>query len=295
MSDITSEGAADIPPENPAEKKIAAFDANFAKWLEKNPGGQFSKFSTEAIRKSLEKGTAHATLGPTLKSGTDWREAGVTGAKRIYDRCQIDHEAKLCDYGCGSLRVGVHIIERQAAGCYFGIDVSQYLVDTGEQLVGEELVREKRPVLGTIDDKLDEVIAAGIDVAFSYNVASHVHPDEQDNFISNLKAICHKPGSQLLLHVLTCHEPMRVQQSGWAWKRSQYLDWLAPLRLVDETLLSQVYKNDIKFEGWLMTFERPKDTLFYPLQLAWRRWRRRHFKRLHVKTATVRPSATKPE
>ncbi|WP_438751432.1 class I SAM-dependent methyltransferase [Pararhizobium sp. O133] len=242
--------------ERKIDKKIRDFDADFASWLQQNPGGKFSEFATGVTRTSLEKGIPHATLGPALKTEDDWRKGGIQAANRVFEWGSSDEHAKICDYGCGSLRVGLHIMGRQGPGCYYGIDVSPYLIDVGAGLVGDALLQEKRPMLGTIDDKLQEVIAANIDVVFTFNVASHIHPSEQQQYISNLKAICHKPGSRVLLHAIIHPEPIRFQQSGWGWPMEQYVSWLEPLRLVGDTLIATADKHGVELEGRLLTFER---------------------------------------
>jgi SAM-dependent methyltransferase len=236
--------------------KIEKFDAGFARWKAQNPTGRFSDYATMALNRQIERGVDHATLGSRLKSGNDWRTDGLDNFRLITERIAPGPAAKICDYGCGTLRVGVHVIERQDRGCYFGMDVSDYLLAEGLRLVGNDLLDEKRPVIGTIDATLATAIAAGVDLVFSFNVASHIHPDEQRDYTGNLLALCHRPGARLLLNVVTHAVPVRFQPSGWAWTLDHYRDWLSPLALVDTFSYGRTDKDGIAIDGHLLTFER---------------------------------------
>ncbi|MDQ6435163.1 class I SAM-dependent methyltransferase [Mesorhizobium sp. LHD-90] len=242
--------------ESKAATKIRQFDADFDRWVARNPGGKFSAFSAIETSKRLKNGASHATLGTKLKNGNNWAIDGLANCQLVYDLGGVNPETKICDYGCGNLRVGVHVIDRQAPGSYFGIDVSEYLIAEGIRLVGDDVIRRKRPVLGTIKERLDDVVEAAVDITFSFNVSSHIHPDEQDAYVGNLKAICHKPGARLLLNVVTFQEPVRFQPSGWAWTIPHYVDWFAPMKLIDTVFYGSSDRAGMVIEGHRLTFQR---------------------------------------
>ena len=234
------------------------FDNLFATWKQKNPDRKFSQYSATRIVSALKKGRPHTTLGPKLTTNKDWWQDGVAHYKLILSKVDtFDESKKICDYGCGSLRVGAHFIKRQNAGCFFGLDVAEYFFEEGVRMMGDEIVAKKKPVLKLIDKGLDETIAASVDAVFSFNVACHIHPDEQDDYNANLKSICHKPGSRLLLHTMNYHTPVRFQRSGWAYPVEQYIKWMRPLNLLEVTVAARsVEKNGYSLASYLLLFER---------------------------------------
>jgi hypothetical protein len=53
------------------------------------------------------------------------------------------------DYGCGTLRMGVHAIRLLERGRYWGFDIDQALLDEGARLIGSEMGK-KAPNLRVI-------------------------------------------------------------------------------------------------------------------------------------------------
>lgn len=245
---LTDEGAA----------AINRFDSVFKRWRETHPGGRFSEFSTErALRHIVELERPHATLGPRLiNAGGKW-EVGVSAAELVLAEAPVDETKRICEYGCGTLRVGAYFIARQDPGCYFGMDVSEGFISIGKDLVGQTLIESKRPSLGTIPALIDEAASASIDMLFSQNVACHVHPDEEDIFFENHRRICHKPGSIAVMHATVASEPIRYQESGWARPIQFYVDAMKPLQLSRvPTPLKSMVRNGVSVQTYYLTFQR---------------------------------------
>ncbi len=241
---------------------IRKFDEEFAKWRQENPSGTFSEFSTARVAKQIRSGHRHASLGQNLIRGTEWQEDGAGAASALVRLAQVGPSARICDYGCGTLRIGVHLIRRQDRGCYFGLDINRDLVELGRSYLDPALIEEKAPLLGSIDDAFEATVAAGIDLTFAYNVAVHVHPDEQDEFNRRLLRLCAASGSKLLLHTLNATRPLRVQKSGWAYPIETYVDWLSPLRyrgkhMVNPKVERPGVPEDAGLSSALLFFERP--------------------------------------
>ena len=57
-------------------------------------------------------------------------------------RYGLTEDALSVDYGCGTLRVGQHVIRFLPAGGYVGLDISTYLLDQGCSLLAPSLVDE---------------------------------------------------------------------------------------------------------------------------------------------------------
>ncbi|MDQ6437583.1 class I SAM-dependent methyltransferase [Mesorhizobium sp. LHD-90] len=177
-------------------------------------------------------------------------------AMEIRQQFPISETAKVCDYGCGSLRIGAHFITSQAPGSYFGIDVSEDFIAYGKELLGEQLLLAKRPRLGKISTELDEVAAAGVDLLFSTDVASHVHPDEKPEYFDNIKKIVHRTGSAAVILAITAERTVRYQRSGWAWPLGYYEESMRPLSLTKDRFRKTIVRNGYKLNSIMLTFQR---------------------------------------
>jgi SAM-dependent methyltransferase len=214
-------------------KEQPKFDQEaFETWLSTHPGGKYSQFSAAKVAYSIRKGRPHPTLGPRLQREGDWWDAGKPIFNEILDFYPIAETAKVCDYGCGSLRISGHFIKRQPRDCFFGLDVTEDFIAYGRELIGPELIKEKRPQLGAISKKIDEAVAYNADVLYSTHVAIHVHPDEKRGYIDNIKRIAHRPGATIVFDALIAKQPVRFRNSGWGWPIGFYLEAMEPLRLI---------------------------------------------------------------
>lgn len=218
----------------------ADFDRQFQAWKAKNPDGRFSDYFNAVHVPKIAAGGAHATLGTNLKN-QDWQSFGHAPfelLKAVY--CEVSgqdalpRETILCDYGCGTLRVGGHIMPYLDPGHYIGLDISQDLVDLGAD-TWSEVVQARTPLLGTLDAGLEAAVEKAPDIVFAVNVVCHIHPEESDRFYANIKALLHKPGAMALLHVLTYDRPIRYKESGWAHPMPYYDAQLAPLQRVSHS------------------------------------------------------------
>ena len=254
-----------------SEQDIALFDQIFDEWKRKYPNGKFSDFSARRVVSALRNGKEHPALGENLRSG-DWWKDGIYHFNlttkffsQLMDIESISEDAIVCDYGCGSLRIGAHFIKRQSPGCFIGMDVSNDLLSFGVDKLGN-LVSEKAPILGTIREKLSNAIELNVDLLFSINVSYHVHPEEISVYYNNLKKIAHKPGSIVVLHVCvskkdSTSKPIRFQRSGWAWPLDFYIKMMRPLMLKMVLYDKTFTRNNISLGRLYLAFQRPADKL----------------------------------
>lgn len=110
-----------------------------------DPGGaqasSFAEFYRRDVEAQLRSGAVHSTLGPRLRSGT-FSEAGLDVLARLQGFGLT--EGMVCiDYGCGTLRVGQHLIRLLGPGAYWGLDISAYLLAEGRRLIGAGLGRDQ--------------------------------------------------------------------------------------------------------------------------------------------------------
>jgi hypothetical protein len=203
------------------------YDALYQSWLAKNPGLSWSHFSTRRTAVSVAAGRAHQTLGANLVEHLDWWEQGRPIFQKIRDLSGINQTAKVCEFGCGSLRVGAHFIKSQQQGGYYGLDIIADFFDLAAGIVGD-LLTDKDARLGTIAAKFDDAIAWAPDLVFTTAVSLHIPPvDEKDHF-AMLKALAHKPGAQVVFQAYVLEQPQRFARSGWARPVDQFRELMAP-------------------------------------------------------------------
>ena len=246
---------------------IEAFDAKVAKWIEDNPNKRFSDYSEHMLARHLELGRAHASLGTNLNSGKDWTADGKAPFKALCDFLTSSTNMEtlprnfiVCDYGCGTLRLGWHLMQHLYMGGYCGLDLSDRIIDFGRREC-ESLIAEKAPLLGSFKDTLPQAAALNPDLVFAFNVACHVHPEEIDTFYENIKMLCSKSGAIAIVHFITHKIPdvtaLRYQRSGWAWPLEQVKQALHPLECLDEIRFAEVRKGQHDLVSHYLVMQRP--------------------------------------
>ena len=115
----------------------------FQKWQRENPSKNFSDYFAEIVRPGLQRGQAHPTLGRNLP-GSAFGEAAGKMLKMLIAN-GLNKDDVCVDYGCGTLRVGVHVIKYLQRGAYWGLDVDDAVLEEGRKLVGNSLVDRQGP------------------------------------------------------------------------------------------------------------------------------------------------------
>ncbi len=209
-----------------------ALEPRFVLWLEKNPGGTYAQYQTSRELISLGKGKDHATLGKKLRKYPDnWWDAGIEGFARLKRMSKLKPDDRVVDYGCGSLRIGGHFIRFLDPERYFGVDVTDGFYEMGKDLIGPEMVAEKRPRFAVIGDASVAAAAAfAPDIVYSTAVSYHVHPSETPVYYGNLQRIAAKPGARLFFDVSISDVPLR--NKSWCWPLDFYVKSLPELEFV---------------------------------------------------------------
>ena len=125
-----------------------AAKSRFEDWQKKNPSKTFKDYFAETVEAKLQKGRSHETLGGNFRQG-DYATSGQGTFQRLLNY-GLKPSDVCVDYGCGTLRIGQHIIDYLGPRGYRGLDISQYLLDEGRKLIGEEFWSEKQPQLQII-------------------------------------------------------------------------------------------------------------------------------------------------
>ena len=156
----------------------------FAAWLEKNQGGSFTQFYAESVLDALSGKRKHASLGPTLVEGSE------DHARKRFDELVaqgIKPSDTVVDYGCGTLRLGVHFIDYLDADRYIGLDIDDRIIAAGRDHLPADLLEAKRPVLEVISpESLARAAAKRPQWIFSNGVLPHVPPEHLNAYFTNL-------------------------------------------------------------------------------------------------------------
>lgn len=97
---------------------------------------------------------------------------------------------KVLDVGCGCLRGGYWFIHFLDAGCYFGIEPNVAMLDLGrKEVVGEDVIRTKRPSFSNRDDFDFSTFGQKFDFVVARSVWTHAAPSQVelmlDQFLAN--------------------------------------------------------------------------------------------------------------
>jgi SAM-dependent methyltransferase len=111
-----------------------------------------------------------------------WWEYAVGGMWEQMGRLQFDFliaqglrpHHYLLDVGCGSLRAGVKVLPYLEPGHYYGIDISQEILDAGWMVVEREGLQARAPRLVRMDDFNFASLGRAFDFALAQSVFTHV-------------------------------------------------------------------------------------------------------------------------
>lgn len=199
---------------------IRRSNADFENWKKRNPAGSFKDFYAQAEEIELGKNRIHPTLGGQLTTGP-YEEAGLP-IFRSLTRLGLKADDVCVDYGCGTLRIGLHLIRFLQREAYFGLDISAKLLEEGRTLIGKKLWEEKAPRLRVISpESLAEVAAAKPSLVFSNAVLIHVHPGELTEYLDNLIDLTGAPGRAFIFSRWTHGETIQTSGHSWAHNKAR--------------------------------------------------------------------------
>ena len=199
----------------------------YALWRLQNRNRTFADFYAWQVSRKLDRGRAHRTLGARqFARDSLFSPAPVHDATTLNQRkpdLLIDHLVSLglqpqhvfVDYGCGSLRVGRHLIEYLDAQKYWGLDVTDRFYRDGLELLDEEVLWTKSPRCRIISEEtLHEVRRHNPDFIASIAVLKHVPEKDLDGYFDRLCGMMH---ADTTLVVTFSHSTRRERISGKSW------------------------------------------------------------------------------
>ena len=146
-------------------------------------------------------------------------ESAGLGIFKMLKAFGLSEDAVCVDYGCGTLRVGLHAMRFLAPGAYWGLDISAFFLDQGRKLAGEKLIAEKKPNLRPISPAtIAEAASHKPSIVFSIAVMFHVHPDELDGYVRNLMTLAGSDG-KAIFSARSSEQTIHYKERCWSHSR----------------------------------------------------------------------------
>ncbi len=143
---------------------------DYALWRLVHPLRSFADYYVQFERGRLARGVVHPTLGQQEPAAGREEFAALVraGLKPVH---------RTVDFGCGSLRVGRHLIEYLDPGHYWGLDITTAFYEHAVADIDAALLAEKRPNLARFSpDVFRRVQATQPDVIMVLGVLQCVPP-----------------------------------------------------------------------------------------------------------------------
>jgi len=130
-----------------------------------------------------------ASIDPEAAVGGNWEQIGA-----VYFQDFIKHGLRpqhtLLDFGCGSLRIGRHLIAYLDTGNYTGADMSREVLRAGRRVVEAEGLTFKQPRLIQTQGELDFSFVDGrFDYVIATSVFTHLRRHQIEECLSNVHKV----------------------------------------------------------------------------------------------------------
>ena len=253
---------------------ITATNAQFAMWRLVNRKKTFADFYAWQVTRKLDRGRAHRTLGSKCFDAdslfgnvpehdhNSFRQRRPDLLINHFYHLGLERHHTLVDYGCGSLRVGQHLIAQLDAGKYWGMDVTNRFFEDGLKMLGKDLVRAKRPGLLVISPQtIEQVKQLRPDFIISIAVLKHVPAAELNSYFDRLCSLMHDK-TTLVVTFSESETEARISGKSWSWSYRRIHQLMAgrlPQHEVKITMRRpQKSRNNIKLE-YCAIAARPRD------------------------------------
>lgn len=118
--------------------------------------------------------------------GDLWESIGLLQFEMLKREGLKEHH-KFLDLGCGSLRLGIHLIPYLNKGNYFGIDMHEWLIKDGiEKELGENLNKEKQPNFLVDEDFSVDKFKTNFDFMIAQSLFTHLPINKIEKCFSKL-------------------------------------------------------------------------------------------------------------
>lgn len=198
--------------------------SSFQKWKKREKNGSFSDFYVEMEWKKVRTGAQHQSLGINLGEGV-FEEAGLEAFNKLLKWGLKPHH-HCVDYGCGSLRIGQHLISYLNPNCYWGLDVTDQFYQLGVEKIPTEKLAEKKPQFYKINaETLTQAAENEIDYVWCSGVLIHIPPFELKDFLTQILTLL-GPNTAIFIDMAAYQENAQISPLSWAYTKDYLRDEL---------------------------------------------------------------------
>lgn len=172
-------------------------------------------FYTAIVTRRIADGIPHATIGNIMNAEANSPQPGFDEFKKLV-RMGLQTHHTVVDFGCGSLRIGQHLIRFLDPGGYWGLDVTDSFTKMGIAQLGNDLIEEKGANFRIINPEVcRQVREAQPDFLYCRAVIRHVPPEDLGDFFDTLMStLVHK--TITLVSCLAAKRTLRISGDSWA-------------------------------------------------------------------------------
>ena len=129
---------------------------------------------------------------PKEAIGGRWEEMGNHQFEYLVEK-GLRPESTLLDYGCGSLRGGLHYINYLEERNYFGVDISPEILEAGKKFLQEEELEYKNPTLKMVNDlNFEDFEGKTFDFILAQSVLTHMPQNNIEMCLKNVRKVMDK-------------------------------------------------------------------------------------------------------
>lgn len=208
----------------PPPKPLSAWWGERGRWLAwklRHPRGRYHDYYVERVTARLDEGQVHVSLGCRSPEHARHAAAGRAVLKRLVS-LGLRPEHRVVDYGCGSLRIGRHLIDFLAADRYVGLDVTERFWRDGLRNLDPECTRRKRPRFALVEGPRPEPP----DFLVSIGVLIHVPAQELSLYLDGIQALI-GPRTLALVTFFDDEDHRRLSEMTWTWPAERVVSALA--------------------------------------------------------------------
>lgn len=163
----------------------------------------------------------HAKVDPSSAVGGNWDRTGRAYFEALKALGLAPHQTFL-DLGCGSLRIGYHVIAYLEPGNYVGADMSSGVLDAGKAVIEREGLQDKRARLIRTRGEVDfSFVDQTFDFIFAASVFTHLRPHMIEECLSSAHKVMHS-GSVFYftfmegdeIHAVTAKQPISFYEAA---------------------------------------------------------------------------------
>lgn len=237
-----------------ARALVPLIDLHYQIWKRWHGKATFAEYYAGSIAQKLRHGGTHKALGAkTFLSGSlfstakdlstaDFRKRGLNFFAAAIDAGLQPHHVCI-DYGCGSLRVGQHLLDYLDPGNYWGLDIIDDFFEAGKTLLPKSQLECKIPRFRVISPtSLDEAKTATPQFIVSFSVMRHVPPLELATYLGNIISLMGRE-TKVLISFTNRMVSARIGAKIWSYSEADILEAVYALDPSIQTSFGPLYDD----------------------------------------------------